>query len=89
MTDHPDGVLLIDRLDDATRKLAMREIRAEKWDMQMKMSGLRKTARLVWHLARATALPHRSRRKLQATGPNCGIGWSRFLQPRRVASLRD
>ncbi len=24
MTDHLDGVLLIDRLDDATRKLAMR-----------------------------------------------------------------
>lgn len=73
-TDHLDGVLLIDRMDDATRKLAMREIRAEKWDMQMKMSGLRKNSRIFWHLARATALPHRLRRKLQVTGPKRGIG---------------
>jgi peptide deformylase len=29
-TDHPDGVLLTDRMDAATRKLAMREIRASK-----------------------------------------------------------
>nr|WP_246115952.1 hypothetical protein [Trebonia kvetii] len=67
-----DGVLFIDRMDVAMRKLGMREIRASKWDVQMKMSGHRKTGRIVWHLARATALPHRLRRKLQVTGPRCG-----------------
>lgn len=30
-TDHLDGVLFIDRLDAAQRKLAMREIRASEW----------------------------------------------------------
>jgi peptide deformylase len=30
-TDHLDGVLFIDRLDPATRKLAMAEIRAAEW----------------------------------------------------------
>lgn len=30
-TDHLDGVLFIDRLDAAQRKLAMREIRAAEW----------------------------------------------------------
>ena len=30
-TDHLDGVLFLDRLDSATRKLAMKEIRAADW----------------------------------------------------------
>ena len=30
-TDHLDGVLFIDRLDSAQRKLAMKEIRASEW----------------------------------------------------------
>ena len=30
-TDHLDGVLFIDRLDDTQRKLAMKEIRAAEW----------------------------------------------------------
>jgi peptide deformylase len=30
-TDHLDGVLFVDRLDPATRKLAMAEIRAAEW----------------------------------------------------------
>ena len=30
-TDHLDGVLFIDRLDAAQRKLAMKEIRASDW----------------------------------------------------------
>jgi len=30
-TDHLDGVLFIDRLDDAARKAAMREIRESEW----------------------------------------------------------
>src|ERR1700688_3013770 len=37
-TDHLDGVLFIDRMDQATRKLAMREIRAANSDMQLKIS---------------------------------------------------
>ena len=49
-TDHLDGVLFIDRMDVATRNQAMREIRALKWDMQMKMSRHRKTGRYsdIW-----------------------------------------
>ena len=31
-TDHLDGVVFIDRLDDATRKRAMREIREQLWE---------------------------------------------------------
>lgn len=31
-TDHLEGVVFIDRLDDATRKLAMREIREQLWE---------------------------------------------------------
>ena len=46
-TDHLDGVLFIDRMDAATRKLAMREIRASKWDVQMKMSRHRKTGPIL------------------------------------------
>ena len=30
-TDHLDGVVFLDRLDDATRKKAMKEIRAAEW----------------------------------------------------------
>jgi peptide deformylase len=30
-TDHLDGVLFIDRLDSAQRKLAMKDIRASEW----------------------------------------------------------
>jgi peptide deformylase len=30
-TDHLDGVLFIDRMDSATRKAAMRAIRAAEW----------------------------------------------------------
>jgi peptide deformylase len=30
-TDHLDGVLFVDRLDEATRKLAMKEIREAEW----------------------------------------------------------
>jgi peptide deformylase len=30
-TDHLDGILFIDRLDEATRKAAMKEIRAAEW----------------------------------------------------------
>jgi len=30
-TDHLDGILFIDRLDTATRKIAMKEIRESEW----------------------------------------------------------
>ncbi len=36
--------------------------------MQMKMSWNRKTSRIFFHPARATALPHTLRRKLQGAG---------------------
>ena len=45
-TDHLDGVLFIDRMDAATRKLAMREIRASNWDGPVKISPHRTTDRI-------------------------------------------
>ena len=45
-TDHLDGVLFIDRMDTATRKLAMREIRAANWDATVKFSPHRTTNRI-------------------------------------------
>src|SRR6202167_2018536 len=37
-TDHLDGVLFIDRMDAATRKRAMKEIRESNWDGRVKTS---------------------------------------------------
>ena len=37
-TDHLDGVLFIDRMDQATRKLAMKAIREANWDGPVKIS---------------------------------------------------
>jgi peptide deformylase len=45
-TDHLDGVLFIDRMDAATRKLAMREIRESNWDVPVKISPHRMTDRI-------------------------------------------
>ncbi|TVZ04061.1 peptide deformylase [Trebonia kvetii] len=45
-TDHLDGVLFIDRLDVATRKLAMREIREANWDATVKFSPHQMTDRI-------------------------------------------
>ena len=45
-TDHLDGVLFIDRMDPATRKQAMREIRAANWDISVKSSPHRMTDRI-------------------------------------------
>src|ERR1700733_6560632 len=45
-TDHLDGVLFIDRMDAATRKLAMREIRAANWDGPVKITPHRMTDRI-------------------------------------------
>jgi peptide deformylase len=45
-TDHLDGVLFIDRMDPATRKQAMREIRAANWDVPVKISPHRMTDRI-------------------------------------------
>jgi peptide deformylase len=45
-TDHLDGVLFIDRMDTATRKLAMREIRAANWDVTIKITPHRMTDRI-------------------------------------------
>jgi peptide deformylase len=46
-TDHLDGVLFIDRMDQATRKLAMREIREANWDGAVKITPHRMTDRIV------------------------------------------
>jgi peptide deformylase len=45
-TDHLDGVLFIDRMDQATRKQAMREIRAANWDGTVKITPHRMTDRI-------------------------------------------
>ena len=45
-TDHLDGVLFIDRMDAATRKQAMREIRGANWGGQVKISPHRMTDRI-------------------------------------------
>ncbi len=45
-TDHLDGVLFIDRMDAATRKRAMREIREANWDGRVKFSPHRKSDRI-------------------------------------------
>jgi peptide deformylase len=37
-TDHLDGVLFIDRMDEQARKAAMKEIRAANWDNKVKTS---------------------------------------------------
>ena len=49
-TDHLDGVLFIDRMDQATRKLAMREIRAANWGETVKITPHRMTDRIfdIW-----------------------------------------
>ena len=38
-TDHLDGIVFIDRLDEQTRKLAMKEIRESEWFSQAHTSG--------------------------------------------------
>jgi peptide deformylase len=45
-TDHLDGVLFIDRMDQATRKRAMKEIREANWGVSVKMSPHRMTDRI-------------------------------------------
>jgi peptide deformylase len=45
-TDHLDGVLFIDRMDVATRKRAMKEIRESDWNGPVKLSPHRVTSRL-------------------------------------------
>jgi peptide deformylase len=45
-TDHLDGVLFIDRMDAATRKKAMREIRESDWDGAVRVSPHRMTGRI-------------------------------------------
>jgi peptide deformylase len=45
-TDHLDGVLFIDRMDPATRKQAMKEIREANWNGPVKLSPHRMTDRI-------------------------------------------
>lgn len=46
-TDHLDGVVFVDRLDDATRKRAMREIREQLWEPEN--AGLEPTIKVSPH----------------------------------------
>ncbi|MEY4101034.1 MAG: hypothetical protein RLZZ567_276, partial [Actinomycetota bacterium] len=39
-TDHLDGIVFIDRLDEQTRKLAMKDIRESDWFSQANTSGI-------------------------------------------------
>jgi peptide deformylase len=45
-TDHLDGVLFIDRMDQATRKQAMKAIREANWDGTLKISPHRMNDRI-------------------------------------------
>ena len=45
-TDHLDGVLFIDRMDQATRKQAMKAIREANWDGAVKLSPHRMSDRI-------------------------------------------
>jgi peptide deformylase len=45
-TDHLDGVLFVDRMDAATRKKAMREIRESDWNGPVRVSPHRMTGRI-------------------------------------------
>ena len=45
-TDHLDGVLFIDRMDQLVRKQAMKEIRESNWDGTVKLSPHRMTDRI-------------------------------------------
>jgi peptide deformylase len=45
-TDHLDGVLFIDRMDQAIRKRAMKEIREANWGVSVKLSPHRMTDRI-------------------------------------------
>ena len=48
-TDHLDGVVFIDRLDDATRKIAMKEIRESEWFGQVTSTGVSPTIKVSPH----------------------------------------
>ncbi len=48
-TDHLDGVVFIDRLDDATRKIAMKEIRESEWFGQATNAGNSPTIKVSPH----------------------------------------
>jgi len=71
-TDHLDGVLFSDRMDAATRKLAMREIQSIK----VAYADEDEQASEDWpHTLTSGAgdrIPYTLRRKLQVTGPKCG-----------------
>jgi peptide deformylase len=45
-SDHLDGVLFVDRMDTATRKQAMREIREADWNGPVRLSPHRMTGRI-------------------------------------------
>jgi len=48
-TDHLDGIVFIDRLDEATRKIAMKEIREADWFAQASTNGLNPVIKVSPH----------------------------------------
>jgi peptide deformylase len=48
-TDHLDGIVFIDRLDEQTRKLAMKDIRESEWFSEALSSGNAPTIKVSPH----------------------------------------
>ena len=48
-TDHLDGIVFIDRLDEETRKIAMKEIRESEWFGQASSTGITPTIKVSPH----------------------------------------
>jgi peptide deformylase len=49
-TDHLDGVVFIDRLDAATRKIAMKDIRDSEWFGEVSASGAAPVIKVSPHI---------------------------------------
>jgi peptide deformylase len=48
-TDHLDGIVFIDRLDEQTRKIAMKDIRESDWFSESLVSGKTPTVKISPH----------------------------------------
>ena len=48
-TDHLDGIVFIDRLDEQTRKIAMKDIRESEWFSESLVSGKTPTVKISPH----------------------------------------
>jgi peptide deformylase len=48
-TDHLDGIVFIDRLDEQTRKIAMKDIRESQWFSESLVNGKTPTVKISPH----------------------------------------